>query len=155
MILGLLTAGLAVGTVGLAIELANYRTLIKAQRGMIRKLEEDCDDWRSEAEITSAKRDELDESLARAENAIKDYRGALEQHKTWLKDTMREKQAIEQQIQSGPEYYNIEQDNDSYIYRLYAVYESTHVQVKVFDTDDKDYNLGLAEELKEKLEEKI
>jgi predicted PurR-regulated permease PerM len=32
---------------------------------------------------------------------------------------------------------------------------NTNVIVKVFNTDDPDYNLGLAEELKEKLEEKI
>jgi cell division septum initiation protein DivIVA len=32
---------------------------------------------------------------------------------------------------------------------------NTNVIVKVFNSDDPDYNLGLAEELKEKLEEKI
>jgi chromosome segregation ATPase len=42
MILGLLTAGLAVCTVGLAIELANYHTLVRGLRNTVKDLEGAC-----------------------------------------------------------------------------------------------------------------
>lgn len=39
--------------------------------------------------------------------------------------------------------------------RVYAVYGGNPILLKSFDSDDQQYNQGLAEELKEKLEEKI
>jgi hypothetical protein len=151
MILGLLTAGLAVCVGGLSIELANYRKLVKSLRNTIADLEGTCEHRELVIKQSSA-------HYEKRITMLKQDVAKLEQENISGNVTKALCNKLEEQLRAlleEPTGFAIVENFGAY--KVYAKHggDSAVTLIKVFNTDDPDYNLGLAEELKEKLEEKI
>lgn len=110
--------------------------------------EEQCRCWKGSA-------NSLGEKLDKAVSENNELQAKLKKARECSRVAILDRADIESQVTGKPNYYTIEQDDESAACRLFAEYDAVTVLIKTFATEDKDYNLGLAIELKEKLEETI
>jgi hypothetical protein len=144
----------AVAVVWLLIELHNYKGLVKGLRSQVRSAEKDCSGCRVtlEEQITKLQK-ELAAEQVKVKLAEESVRKINNQNNELVETQNILLERIKRMYTSKPERYWVLKQDDKV--NVYAHYGFDTALVKTFADDDPDYNLGLAEELKEKLEEKI